>query len=281
MATHADIGNLLLRAARNAPRLDADEERNLVLRYRDGDQAALGQLIIANVRLAIRRAAALRGYGLQDDDLVQEGIVGLLEAASRFDINRDIRFSAYASWWIKSTTMDFVLRNWSIVRTAITAEQKAMFFRLRGLKAKLLRDPSNDPATVHAAIAAAMGVPVRDVVLMDARLSSGDVHLNAPASWDEDGDAEIGDNLTASDTLLDDYAVGMIDADRRETAMRAALGELDDNERLIIQERWLTDAVAPLEALAEYLEISANKVKRIEIEAIGKLQMSAALHLGA
>lgn len=275
MTTHADIGPMLLRAARDAARLDIEEERALIALYRDGDQAAFGRLIIANVRLAISHAFKLRGYGLPIEDLTQEGIVGLLEAASRFDVDRGVPFSGYASIWVKASETDYVLRNWSIVKNGMTTEQKALFFRLRRMKAQLERDPSNDPSTIRAAIAAAMGVTVRDVVGMEARMT-GDISLNAPAPWDEDGEAEIGDNLTASDTLLDDFAVGMIDADRRETAMLAALGELDDKERLIIQERWLTDDVAPLEALAEYLDISARTVKRIEIAAIGKLQLAAA-----
>ena len=123
------------------------------------DHAALGQLIISNVKLAIGRAHALRGYGLQADDIVQEGIVGLLEAASRFDIGQPVRFSTYAHWWIKATTMAFVLRNWSIVRNALSDDQSRLFFQLRRTKENLLRDPSTDPASIRAAIASALGVP--------------------------------------------------------------------------------------------------------------------------
>ena len=179
-------------------------------------------------------------------------------------------------FWIKAVTGEYVLRNWSIVRTVTTAEQQTLFFKLRGMKAKLLRDPANDPGTVHAAIAAAIGVPVQDVYAMDARLSGGDVYLNAPAPWDEDGEAEIGDSFSAEDGLLDELAVGAIDEDSRERALRVAMADLDDRERIIVQERWLADDVAPLDALAEYFEISATTVKQIEIAAIGKLQAGVA-----
>ena len=278
MSRIADIGSLLLTEARRAPRLDVDRERELVALYRDGDHAAFGHLIIANVRLAISRARALRGYGLQEDDLVQEGIVGLLEAAARFDVEKGIRFAAYASWWIKSTTMEFVLRNWSIVRTAMSADQSRLFFKLRRLKARLLRDPSIDPAAVRTAIAAAARVPVREVEVMEARLS-GDVCLNAPAPWDEDGEAEIGDNLADTASLLNDVASD-IDQDQREMALRAALGTLDEREQLVVRERWLVDDVAPLTALAEFLGVTAQAVKRIELAAIAKLQSAVFSHPG-
>lgn len=270
MAPRGDIGSLLLREVRLAPRLDAEGERELITLYRDGDHAAFGRLIIANVRLAIHRARMLRGYGLQEDDLIQEGIVGLLEAAARFDVDREIRFASYASWWIKAITMEFVLRNWSIVRTVMSGDQKTLFFKLRQMKARLLRDPSMDPSTVRTAIAAAAGVSVRDVEIMEARLS-GDVHLNAPAPWDEDGEAEIGDNLPDEASMFSDLASD-IDGDEREVALKAALGALDDRERLIVQERWLADDVASLSALGEFFGVTPQTVKRIEIDAIAKVR---------
>ena len=275
MPNQASVGHMLLKAAIAAPRLDADTERSLVVRYHEGDQVALGQLIISSVKLAISRAHALRGYGLQTDDLVQEGIIGLLEAASRFDIGQGVRFATYATWWIKATTMEFVLRNWSIVRTAMSEDQSRLFFKLRRTKEQLLRDPSADPRSIRNAIASALGVPVRDVELMEARLG-GDVALNAPAAWDEDGEAELGDSLADTSPLPDEAACDAIITDAKEIALRSAMAVLDDIERLVVQERWLTDDIAPLEALAEFLGISARRVKRIEIEALAKLQATAA-----
>ena len=275
MTTQASVGHLLLRAASAAPKLDASAERELVERYHDGDRAALGQLIISNVKLAIGRAHALRGYGLPADDLVQEGIIGLLEAASRFDIGQDVRFSTYAAWWIKATTMEFVLRNWSIVRASLDGDQKRLFFQLRRTKERLLRDPSADPASIRAAIASALGVPEREVDIMEARLG-GDVSLNAPASWDEDGETEIGDTFADASSLPDALAFGLIETDGREIAFREAMSRLDERERLVIQERWLTDDIAPLAALGEFLGITPRNVKRIEIGALAKLQATAA-----
>lgn len=270
MGQYADIGGLLMAKARRAPRLDLDQERELVARYREGDHAAFGHLILANVRLAISQAHALRGYGLQTDDLIQEGVIGLLEAAARFNPDRGIPFGAYARNWIRSAAMEFVLRNWSCVRVSMGGHQKRLFFNVRKIKAKLLRDPSVDPATIRQAIAAATGTSVRDVELMEARLS-GDVALNAPAPWDEDGNAEIGDSLADSASLLADVASDM-DGDEREIALQEAMAMLDDQERLVLKERWLVDDVAPLGMLGEFLGVTTKTVRRIELAAIAKLQ---------
>lgn len=267
-----DVGQLLLRAARGVKLLSIDDEKALIGRYRSGDAAALGTLVIAHVRLAVSRARQLQNYGVPVEDLVQEGMVGLLEAAARFDVARDVRFSTYASWWVKATTYDYVLRNWSIVRGAMSTEHKALFFSLRRMKARLMRDPSASPSSVRAAIAAAMGVPLRDVEMMDARLSAGDVSLNAPARWDQDGEAEIVDGLADLASLDETGAADLLDDDRRGTELRSALDTLDDRERLIIEERWIAEDVAPLNALGEWLGITAEKVRRLEVDAIVKLR---------
>jgi len=150
-----------------------------------------------------------------------------------------------------------------------------LFFQLRRTKERLLRDPSADPASIRAAIASALGVPEREVDTMEARLG-GDVSLNAPASWDEDGETEIGDTFADASPLPDTIAFGRIEIDSKEIALLDAMGQLDDRERLVIQERWLTDDIAPLAALGEFLGITPQNVKRIEIGALAKLQATAA-----
>lgn len=165
--------------------------------------------------------------------------------------------------------MEFVLRNWSCVRVSMGDQQQRLFFNVRRLHAKLSRDPSVDYATIRQAIAAATGTSVRDVEIMQARLS-GDVALNAPAPWDEDGNAEIGDNLADSASLLADVASDM-DGDEREVALQQAMETLDEQERLVLKERWLVN-VASLGMLGEFLDITTKTVRRIELAAIAKLQ---------
>src|SRR5579872_6583811 len=171
-----------VRAAMQAPYLERGEEHDLAVRWREGrDQAALHRLTSAHMRLVIAIAARFRNFGLPMSDLIQEGHVGLLEAASRFEPDREVRFSTYASWWIRASIQDYILRNWSIVRGGTSSSQKALFFNLRRLRARLAqsRDPRPRQA-IFGEIAAAIGVSAGDVELMDARLSAPDTSLNAP-----------------------------------------------------------------------------------------------------
>ena len=122
----------------SAALLSRERELWLARLWRDaGDEAALHELVMAYMRLVISTAARFRNYGLPMGDLVQEGAAGLMQAAARFEPEREVRFSTYAAWWIRSAMQDYILRNWSVVRTGTTAAQKALFFNLRRLRAKI------------------------------------------------------------------------------------------------------------------------------------------------
>ena len=155
----------MIKIAMSAPYLAREEERDLAIRWKDRqDQGARNQIALAHMRLVIAMASKFRGFGLPMSDLVQEGYVGLLEAAARFEPARDVRFSTYASWWIRASMQDYILRNWSIVRGGTSSAQKALFFNLRRLRAKLARGDSNLTAqAIHEEIAVALGVSVSDV----------------------------------------------------------------------------------------------------------------------
>ena len=182
MAQLAGVRRQFVKAAMAAPFLEREEERLLAVRWRDEhDEQALHRLAQAHMRLVISLATRFRHYGLSIADLVQEGHVGLLEAAARFDPGREVRFSTYATWWIRASMQDYILRNWSIVRGGTSSAQKALFFNLRRLRLKLGRESGEAPtSTVFATIARAIGVSAADVELMDLRLSGPDVSLNAP-----------------------------------------------------------------------------------------------------
>src|SRR6476661_5609092 len=133
-----------MKAARSAPYLARDDERLLTVRWKDErDDQALHKLAHAHMRLVIAIAARFRHYGLPLADLIQEGHVGLLEAGARFEPDREVRFSTYATWWIRASIQDYILRNWSIVRGGTSSTQKALFFNLRRLRARLAQ--SRDP----------------------------------------------------------------------------------------------------------------------------------------
>ena len=177
MAYLPGLGRELLKAAANAPFLEREEEKALALAWRDqGDRHALHKLTSAHMRLVIAIAAKFRHYGLPLADLVQEGHIGLLEASARFTPERDVRFSTYATWWIRASIQEYVLRNWSIVRGGTSSSQKALFFNLRRLRARLARDPQVlGSHEAFEAISKAMGVSRSDVEAMDARLSGSDL----------------------------------------------------------------------------------------------------------
>src|ERR671921_506532 len=168
MGEISGVRRRFVRAAMNAPFLEREEERLLAVRWKDNkDEAALHQLTAAHMRLVIALASRFRHYGLPMADLVQEGHVGLLEAAARFEPERDVRFSTYATWWIRASVQDYILRNWSIVRGGTSSAQKALFFNLRRLRARLSKTtgPINEPS-LYEEIAIAIGVSRGDVALM-------------------------------------------------------------------------------------------------------------------
>lgn len=158
---------------------------------------------MAHMRLVVSMAGKFRNFGLPLGDLVQEGYIGLLEAAARFEPERQVRFSTYASWWIRASIQDYVLRNWSIVRGGTSSAQKALFFNLRRLRARLARgDDHLTSEAIHQEIAAALGVSTADVRTMDARLSASDVSLQAPLSVGEGGEGSNRLDFLTSDAPL-------------------------------------------------------------------------------
>ncbi len=269
-----------LRTAIRAPLLAADHERDLARRWRDqGDERALHELITAYLRLVVAMASRFRHYGLPMSDLVQEGNVGLMQAAARFEPEREVRFSTYASWWIRSAMQDFVLRNWSIVRTGTTSAQKALFFNLRRLRARI-GDISDSAMSFEsrARVAHLLGVAEHEVDNMAARLSAPDRSLNAPLT--EEGDGEWQDMLADDAEGPEAAAMHNHDSIARATLVREAMGDLTDRERLIIRERKLEEEAVTLEALGERLGISKERVRQIEGSALEKLRRALIARVG-
>jgi RNA polymerase sigma-32 factor len=263
-----------VRAAMRAPYLERDEEHDLAVRWKDErDQGALHRLTAAHMRLVIAIAARFRNFGLPMGDMIQEGHVGLLEAAARFDPARDVRFSTYATWWIRASIQDYILRNWSIVRGGTSSSQKALFFNLRRLRARMAQSADQKPRqTMYAEIAGALGVRTSDVELMDSRLSAPDTSLNAPIHEAESDTANRQDFLV-DDVALPDETVGTrIDSERQLSWLQQALNVLNDRELRIVRERRLREEGATLESLGESLGISKERVRQIENRALEKLR---------
>ncbi len=264
----------MIRAAMAAPYLEREEEYQLAVKWKESqDQAALHKITSAHMRLVISMASKFRHFGLPMNDLIQEGHVGLLEAAARFEPEREVRFSTYATWWIRASIQDYILRNWSIVRGGTSSAQKALFFNLRRLRARLSQGSEGLSSTaMYREIATALKVSEGDVALMDSRLSGPDSSLNAPLLEDDSGSADRQDFLVANDPLPDEMVSSSIDDERRVTWLNSALDVLSDRELKIIRERRLQDEGETLEALGTKLGISKERVRQIETRALEKLR---------
>jgi RNA polymerase sigma-32 factor len=264
------------RRAMGAEMLDAETELGLARAWRnDGDEKALHRLVNAYMRLAISMAARYRRYGAPMPDLIQEAGGGLMKAAEKFDPDRGVRCSTYAVWWIKASIQDYVMRNWSMVRTGSTSSQKALFFNLRRVRARLEREAGAngevlDGHRLREMIAAEVGVPIRDVEMMDARLAGADFSLNAQQAGEEGREwleTLEDDAPQASETVTRDA-----DLTRVRGWLAEALASLNARERMIIVERKLRDEPRTLESLGQELGLSKERIRQLEAQALGKLR---------
>ncbi|MGJ8535216.1 MAG: RNA polymerase factor sigma-32 [Alphaproteobacteria bacterium] len=263
-----------VRSAMKAPYLERDEEHQLAVRWKEaGDQEALHKLTSAHMRLVISVAGKFRYFGLSMSDLIQEGHVGLLEAAARFDPAREVRFSTYATWWIRASIQDHILRNWSIVRGGTSSAQKSLFFNLRRLRAKLTQANGGVPThETFTEIASAIGVSVKDVANMNSRLSGPDMSLNAPLI-ESDGESADRQDFLVDETPNQGVTVPeAMDRERRSSWLKSAMTVLSERELRIVRERRLSEDGATLESLGNSLGISKERVRQIECRALEKLK---------
>ncbi|MGY6547928.1 MAG: RNA polymerase factor sigma-32 [Roseinatronobacter sp.] len=269
----------LSRQAMKAELLDADTELRLARAWRDQrDEAALHRLITAYMRLAISMASKFRRYGAPMNDLIQEAGLGLMKAAEKFDPDRGVRFSTYAVWWIRASIQDYVMRNWSMVRTGSTSSQKTLFFNLRRVQAKfereaLARGEELDSHQLRELISREIGVSLQDVEMMSGRLSGSDFSLNAMQSSDEDGREWI-DILEDDSVQADAEVEHSHDTGKLRDWLVAAMQGLSERERFIVRERKLRDEPRTLESLGEELGLSKERIRQVEAAAFQKMRRS-------
>ncbi len=268
-----DRGTLrYIRDVQTYPLLDAATEHECALRWRDHqDEQSLQQLVNSHLRLVVKVAMQYRHYPVAIEELISEGSVGLMQAVERFDPGRGFRLSTYALWWIRAAIIEFVVKNWSLVKMGTTTEQKKLFLKLRKTKAELQVYESGDMSdeTVRT-IATKLKVPEADVVMMNRRLAGQDASLNiAPR---EDGQTEMLDLLVDESDRHDERYADRDEYVYRRHAVTEAIQGLDERERQIVTERYLRDEALTLEKLSERFGISRERVRQIEVAAVSKIK---------
>ena len=268
--TLTKLDRKFLNDSMKAPMLSRDEEKKLAEAWvLKSDEKAMHKIITAYSKLVIAFSMKFKNYGLPVNDLVQEGHIGLMQAMAKFEPNRDIRFSTYASWWIRSAIQDYVLKNWSIVRTGTTASQKALFFSLRRLKLELSKYSKSEEET-RDKVAKKLNIKVTDVENMENRFMNEDKSLNSRVS--DDYNQEFGNFIVDEGCLDEADIVNRLDLERKRSWFKKAMRELGLRESQIISLRHLSDDPLTLEKLGELFKISKERVRQIENKAIKKLK---------
>ena len=266
-----DALRLYLREISKFVQLSPDEEKELGARVQRGDEEAFRKLIEANLRFVVAMAKKYSRSGYPLHELINEGNLGLIEAVSRFDPTRGVRFITYASWWIRASIQDYVLRSWSLVKIGTTANQKKLFFKLRSAQRKISAFERGDlhPDQVTS-IAKSLNVAEQDVVDMNRRLR-GDASLNAPIQ--DDGEADEWQSYLVDQSPSPEATVA--DEDERDCqhkALARAIDVLNDRERRISEARHLADEPLTLEELALEFNVSRERIRQIDTRAFEKVR---------
>jgi RNA polymerase sigma-32 factor len=259
-------------AAMRAPMLERDYEVDLGRRWRDEeDHTALNELVESHVRLVVRIASGFRRYGLPVSDLIQEGNVGLLHAAKRFDPEREVRFSTYASWWILAGIQEYIIRNSSIIRIGTTPAQKSLFFNLRKLRAKIAGDLVGPMTNAERQIIATeLKVPLAAVERMEAHFSAPDRSLND--SIGDDGGSALQDFLADERPNPEENVTEFHDSAVRASWLHNAIDGLSPREKDIIQLRFLDDEKITLAEIGQNYGVTKERIRQIEGRALKKLK---------
>jgi RNA polymerase sigma-32 factor len=259
---------------RRFPMLEKSEEFMLGHRWQEHqDGEAAEKLVTSHLRLVAKIAMGYRGYGLPIAEVISEGNVGLMQAVKKFDPEKGFRLATYAMWWIRASIQEYILRSWSLVKMGTTAAQKKLFFNLRRMKAKMQAIDEGDlrPDQVEE-IATKLGVTNAEVSSMNGRLSGPDASLNAPLGGTE-GEGQWQDWLSDDDAVSQEENLAENDEfDTRMQLLQSAMGELNEREQHILQERRLSEEPQTLEQLAGHYGVSRERIRQIEVRAFEKLQ---------
>ena len=268
------FSNNLVEFSKKSKMLEKEEEFYHIEQWRNERKSKSLQIILNSyLRLAVSYARKYKSYGLPLDDLIHEGVLGIMHALEKFDISKDFRLSTYASWWIRASIQDYILKNWSVVKTGSTASQKALFFNLRKIKQQI-SDASADfmgQKEINK-VSEMLNVKTFEVQNMESRLSGGDVFLNQKIDNDSENDlmSLLEDERANPEESFQSFNDGKIKKDFLDKAILT----LNDRERTIIKLRKLREKSITLDELGQMLKISKERVRQIETKALEKLKLS-------
>jgi RNA polymerase sigma-32 factor len=250
------------------PLLSVEEEQSLARAFRDhGDRRAAHRLVTSNLRFVIKVAAGYRGYGLRLADLIQEGNLGLLRAVTKFDPDQGIRLVTYASWWIRAYIQSFVLQSWSLVKVGTTQTQRRLFFSLSRTRRELARAGAEED--LDDRVARKLRVSPDELREASQRLELRDQSLDVPIV---DGGPTTLERCASGEELQDERLSQARESARMSRGVAVALALLDDRERTIVEQRFMSDDPVSLQALGDRFGFSRERARQLEIRARGKLR---------
>ena len=272
--TNSFFSSNLVEISKKAAILEKDEEFELINDWRDNkNPKSLQKILDSYLRLAVSYARKYSSYGLALDDLIHEGVLGIMHALDKFDTSKDFRLSTYASWWIRASIQDFILKNWSVVRTGSTASQKALFFNLKKIKQQI-NDVSREFMGQDEInrVSDMLNVKSIEVQNMESRLTSGDLHLNQKVDNDTENDlmSLLADERQNPEEIYEDFK----DNNVKKDYISKAIETLNDREKTIIKLRKFKEKSITLDELGQMLKISKERVRQIETKALEKLKRS-------
>ena len=255
------------------PILTAEQEKELAERYYyDQDLDAAKLLVMSHLRFVVHIARSYAGYGLPQGDLIQEGNLGLMKAVKRFDPNMGVRLVSFAVHWIKAEIHEYVIRNWRIVKIATTKAQRKLFFNLRSLKKSSKKLPLKEAQS----IANDLNVTPEQVLEMEGRLTAYDAAFEAQGDDDDEGSTHVAPALYLEDNRYDPARLAEEEdyEEQSTNALHDAMEQLDDRSRNILQRRWLDDEKSTLHELAAEYNVSAERIRQLEKNAMEKIKVA-------
>ena len=268
------FSNNLIEISKKAAILEKEEEFFLINDWRDNKTPkSLQKILSSYLRLAVSYARKYSSYGLPIDDLIHEGVLGIMHALEKFDTSKDFRLSTYASWWIRASIQDYILKNWSVVRTGSTASQKALFFNLKKIKQQI-NDVSREFLGQEEInkVSNMLNVKSIEIQNMESRLTSGDLHLNQKVDNDSDNDlmSLLADERENPEEAYEEFN----DKNIKKDFINKAIDTLNEREKIIIRLRKFREKSITLDELGQKLKISKERVRQIETKALEKLKKS-------